>query len=146
MQPDNNQPMSPMDPPSPMTPPPQEQPSIQPSDPVVDPPAAANNSLLGAIGLGLAVVGVILMPIIQVEASSYWMLLIPFAIGLVAAAVGILASKKVEGVSTMALSGLILGLIVASMSFVNIVRTYMVEQKYESLTQPTLEITPRVEE
>jgi hypothetical protein len=65
-------------------------------------------------------------------------------LGLGAALLAFVALKKQDSVNVIALCGLIIGLVVASMSFTSIVQTTMLKQKVSNITVPSLEEPPEI--
>lgn len=127
---------------NPSAPTPQPQPQPQPvqyqPQPAPQYPTSPSSVPFGPISLGVSALALIILPIIQVNmGASYLLLLITLVLGGGGAAAGFLALKKSSSVDALAITGLVIGVVVASLSLTQTIQYGVAYSKTSSYTTPT---------
>jgi hypothetical protein len=133
-------PTNPVPQPQPVPAPVASQPQFVPQPPVVQYATPASSVPFGLIGAIVSVVGLVLLPILQANmGGSYLLLIITILVGLTGAGLSFLALKQSDKLNTVALAGLVIGVVVASLSFVQTVQYGIAYSKVSAATQKALD-------
>ena len=100
-----------------------------------NPPASP---LFGFLSIILGGIGLLLIPILYVHASSYYLLLIAFAVGAAGFGLGVLALKQANNTPTLiVLTGIIVSLITISLSATQVLQNALFENKLHNISSPS---------